>query len=64
MRRKLKPLHQTDSWDRPLYRDEEGNYYCDVRLGNTDTPDIHFKETKDGEPYFRVDPNKITIEES
>jgi hypothetical protein len=52
---KLKELHQLDEWGRPLYKDIEGNYYCDVNLGSPDRP-IHicYKSGKESEPYFTI----------
>jgi|GEM_PF-2680611 len=58
---KIKELGVCDSWSRPLYKDQDGNYFCDVNLGSSETPDIHYKQSKEGEPEWRVDPKKIEI---
>ena len=41
----------TDGWDRPVYRDESGNIWKDINLGNG-TPCLHSSTNNcfDGEP--------------
>ena len=50
MKRKLKFIG-TDGWDRPVYRDESGELWKDVNLGDG-TVDLHSSSdnTFDGEP--------------
>ena len=52
-----------DSWDRPVYKDEEGRYWKDVNLGNG-SPDLHRSSPSDdfeGEPDYRIKGEYILI---
>ncbi|MEX0598373.1 MAG: hypothetical protein WD512_17935 [Candidatus Paceibacterota bacterium] len=59
--RHLKPLHEVDDWGRPLYKCQDGVYYCDTNLGQTEVPDIHWKQSKYGEPESRINEDKWII---
>jgi len=45
----------TDSWNRPVYKDDNGNIYKDVNLGKGN-PDLHTSTNNnfDGEPDYPV----------
>lgn len=58
----LTDLKEADFWGRPLYKDENDIYYCDISLGNADKPDMHYKGCKDGEPSHRIDNYQIVSE--
>ena len=52
-----------DSWDRPVYKDEEGRYWKDVNLGKGN-PDLHRSSPSndfEGEPDYRIKGEYILI---
>ena len=52
-----------DSWDRPVYKDEDGRYWKDASLGNG-SPDLHLSSPSDdfeGEPDCQIEGEYILI---
>ena len=43
-----------DSWDRPVFKDQDGNYWKDVNLGDG-TPSLHDSDDFDGEPGWPIE---------
>ena len=52
-----------DDWDRPLYQDEQGIWYCHVNLGGPRPIDMCYKLSKNGEPEDHVPPSFYEIVE-
>ena len=46
----MQPLNITDTFQRPIYVDKDGKFYCDNNM-DIQNPDIHYW---DGEPVYRV----------
>lgn len=46
----MQPLNIVDNFQRPLYVDKDGNFYCDNNM-DIMSPDIH---AWDGEPVYRI----------
>lgn len=59
--RKLKPLGIDDEWSRPLYKDQDNNWYCDTSCRTSVEPEICYKQTKEGEPEFPISKDKYQI---
>lgn len=53
---KILELIGIDSWDRPVYRDQDGRLWKDILLGQF-APDLHSVSgnTFDGEPESRIE---------
>ena len=52
-----------DSWDRPVYKDEDGHYWKDTNLGSGN-PDLHRSSPSndfDGEPDCRIEDDYVLI---
>ena len=49
----LHPTNQLDDWGRPIYKDDQGNVYVNISLGEG-IIDIH-DTTEFGEPVSRID---------
>jgi len=42
----------TDSWNRPVYRDQHGRFWKDVDLGSRATPSLYSSSKFEGEPGY------------